>query len=85
MGFQPGDDGVFYLNPTELHSLMPCVTVSYYRDSYEYSWLEITSKSNEDIYYIINVKNKAEIAFKLTQQNERFRKNMIFENCPIRF
>lgn len=46
VGFSQGDDGIFYLNPTELHTLMPVVTVSYYRDDYEYSHIEVNSKSN---------------------------------------
>jgi len=63
---------------------MPVITTSYHRDTYQYSFLEIHSKSNEEVYFIVNVKNPGELAFKLTQQNERFRENMEFENSPIR-
>ena len=47
VGFQKGDDGIFYLTPTELQSLMPIVTVSLYKDDYEYSYIDVQSKSNE--------------------------------------
>lgn len=63
---------------------MPCVATSLYRDDYEYSYIEVESKSNEDVFFIVNVKTKGELAIKVTQKNERFRKEMEWENCPIR-
>jgi hypothetical protein len=78
VGFKKGDDGVFFLTGIELHTTMPTITISLYKDSYEYSWLEIFSKSNEDLYYVVNIKKPGEVAFKVTQQNERFKKSMEF-------
>jgi hypothetical protein len=63
---------------------MPVITTSLYKDNYEYSYIEVQSKSNEDVYFIVNIKTKGEIAVKLTQQNERFVTNMEYENSPIR-
>lgn len=78
VGFQAGEDGIFYLNPTQLQSIMPCVAVSYYKDDYEYSYIQLQSKSNEDLYFVVNVKKKGELAIKVTQQQQRFRKDMIY-------
>jgi hypothetical protein len=76
--FKKGDDGVFFLTDIELQTTMPAITASLYKDSHEYSWVEIFSRSNEDLYYVVNVKKPGEVAFKVTQQNERFKKEMEF-------
>lgn len=46
VGFKTGDDGQFYLTPTQLHQLMPYISISLFRDNYEYSYTDINSKSN---------------------------------------
>lgn len=58
VGFSAGEDGIFFLTPTELQSTMPCIAVSMCRDDYEYSYVEMNSKSSEYSYFIVNIKKK---------------------------
>jgi hypothetical protein len=32
VGYQKGDDGMFFVNPTELQCVLPIITISYYKD-----------------------------------------------------
>jgi hypothetical protein len=34
VGFQKGDDGIFFMNPIELQTTMPFITTSLYKDDY---------------------------------------------------
>ncbi len=58
VGFSTGEDGIFFLTATELHTTMPCITISMFRDDYEYSYVEMHSKSSEYTYFIVNIKKR---------------------------
>lgn len=85
IGYANEDDGIFFLSEAELIQFFGYYAVNYNFVDYNYTYVEFSSKVEEDKYFKFSLTKKAPVNVRITQMFDRMLNDKDYVYSPMIF